>query len=368
MWDTFRTTHPWFLLAFPDQQRDMARSLVAMGEQGGAMPRWPLANSYTGGMVGTPAAQILAETALKGISGWDQEAAFALLFRHATGPMPQASRDGIERYLDHHFLPMDFVNASTSKALEYAWNDHALALWAEQLGEAEQAARLREQSGWWRNSYDPVQGFFTGRNADGSFRQDLNPDRWLSEYVEGNAWHYRWGVPQQFEAMVGLQYGGEMDAFLADFAVYWAKVVAEPDDLLADTYYWHGNEPDLHYAWLPALAGDRAASIAAVRHIMSSRYSSEPDGLDGNDDAGTLSSWYLFAALGFYPIAGTTTYALAEPIFERIEIDRGEQTLVIMRRGDTGEEAVQLRGGRADLIGTVQHRALMQAGGLVFEH
>jgi predicted alpha-1,2-mannosidase len=365
MWDTFRTTHPWFLLSAPQRQADMARSLVTMGEQGGSMPRWPLASSYTGGMVGTPAAQILAETALKGVTGWDQQAAFDLLVRHATEAMPEASRDGIDSYLELHYLPMDEIDGSTAKALEYAWNDHALALWAEALGEPTWAQRLGEQSRWWRNSFDPQQGFFTGRNRDGSFRQNLNPDRWVSDYVEGNAWHYRWGVPQQFEAMIELQYDGDSAAFSEDFARYWDKVIAEPNDLLADTYYWHGNEPDLHYPWLPALAGDRQAAVRALRHVMKSRYGLGPDGLDGNDDAGTLSSWYLFAACGLYPIAGTPDYILGEPIFDRIEIDRGEESLLIQRHKGQ-RSAVFLGDSQREISARVEHSDLINARGLRF--
>lgn len=369
MWDTFRTVHPWFTLAKPAQQRDMARSLVRMYADGGSMPRWPLAHGYTGGMVGTPAAQILAGSYLKGVDGWDAEAGFEGCFRAATEPVEHAGRGGLESYQELGWVPADEQGGSVSLGLEYSWNDHALALWAEALGKDAEAELLWAQADNWKNYWDPDQGFLVGRYADGEFADLVDPEYWTDEFVEGDAWHYLWGAPQDPLGMVALQDNGDVGAFLDRLEIYWANVYAEPDDNLVDSFYWHGNEPDLHYPWLGALLGAPDLTVEPVRHVMATRYSSAPDGLDGNDDAGTLSAWYLFAAAGIYPIAGTTTYALGVPLFQRVEIDRPDGTLVIRTEGDPGDLSIPnsvLVGGERWGYSTMPHDTLIDGGELVF--
>ncbi len=361
MWDTFRTTHPWMTLTRPDKARDFARSLVRMYEDGGSMPRWALGHGYTGGMVGTPAAQILAGTWLKGVRDWDAETGFAACLAHATSAMPHASRAAIEQYRQLHYVPMEAGGGSTSLGIEYAWNDHALSLWADSLGRDEDAKMLTEQSRWWRNNWDPSQEFMVGRYADGSFHQISAPDRWLEEYVEGDAWHYLWPAPYDVEGMIALQHDGDDQAFRERLELYWYRVESEEDDTLPDTYYWHGNEPDIHHPWLGALAGFPELSTGPVRHVIETRYGTGPDGLDGNDDAGTLSSWYLFSSLGLYPVAGTPTYALASPLFERAEIDLPDTTLVISAPALPAQAQVPTRvevGDQLLDVWMVEHAAL----------
>ncbi|MCA9573738.1 MAG: glycoside hydrolase family 92 protein, partial [Myxococcales bacterium] len=134
-------------------------------------------------------------------------------------------------------------------------------------------------------------------------------------------WHYLWYVPYDVEGMIGVQHGGDREAFFARYAEYWQQVQDEPDDKIPDDYYWHGNEPVMHVAFLGSLAGRSSLTADASRWVLGHRYSTAPNGLDGNDDAGTLSAWYLWASIGLFPVAGTTTYALASPLFERVEIE-----------------------------------------------
>jgi predicted alpha-1,2-mannosidase len=368
MWDTFRTLHPWMTLTRPDDARDFARSLVRMAEDGGTMPRWAHGHGYTGGMVGTPASQILAGTWLKGVDGWDAEAGYQACYRASTAPSPVASRGGIEQYLALHWVPVEAAGGSASLAVEYSWNDHALSLWGDALGHADSAAELREMSTWWANHWDPDQGFVVGRHADGAFVPLASAEAWDDVYVEGNAWHYLWPAPQDVAAMIEVEHGGDTGAFLARLRGFWAAVEAEPDDAFPDDYYWHGNEPDLHYAWLGSLAGSLRDTVGPVRHVMATRYDTSDAGLDGNDDAGTLSAWYLFAALGFYPVAGTTTYALGSPIFDRVELDRPEGTLVIRAPGAGPEPVVpsSITIGDVELGSTIEHDQLVGGGELVF--
>jgi predicted alpha-1,2-mannosidase len=369
MWDTFRTTHPWFTLVQPQKSLEFAQSLAQMAQDGGDMPRWPLGHGFTGGMVGSPASQILAGTWLKGVRGWDAEEAFESSFRQATEVTPHVSRTAIELYRELGYVPLEASSGSTSLGLEYAWNDAALALWGASLGYDEEAELLSESAGWWRNNWDSEQGFMLGRSADGSFREMADPDPWTSEFVEGNAWHYRWPAPFDVDGMVDLQYGGSLGDFGADYELYWSRVEEEEDDVFPDTYYWHGNEPDIHHAWLGSLAGLPESTLHAVRLLMSTRYDTSPSGLDGNDDAGTLSSWYLFAASGLYPVAGTTQYAVTLPLFSRVEFDRPDGMLVLENEGDPNSPVLPV----SPLLGDeelgawiVEHDRLIEQGTLRF--
>ncbi|MCB9679923.1 MAG: glycoside hydrolase family 92 protein [Alphaproteobacteria bacterium] len=330
MWDTFRTLHPWYTLAWPELQTDVLRSLVRMVVDGGSLPKWPLAHGYTGGMVGAPATQILAGSWLKGLRDFDVDTAFDAALENASGPTPNAGRGHIEAYLTRGWLGTDEEGGSVSKTLEYAWNDHSLALWADALG-SDQAARLHAQAGSWRNVWDDAVGFNTGRTVAGAFEWTGDPKDWASWFVEGNAWHYVWYVPYDVPGMIDLQHGGDLDAFAERLTTFWDGVYAEPEDNFPDDLYWHGNEPVMHYAFLGSLAGRPELTADPARWILAHRYANDPAGLDGNDDAGTLSAWYLFASIGLFPVAGTPDYAWSSPLFERVEIERTPTDTLVIR-------------------------------------
>ncbi|MEZ4315920.1 MAG: GH92 family glycosyl hydrolase [Myxococcota bacterium] len=366
LWDTFRTQHPWLLLTRPQRQRDMVKSLMRMADDGGSLPRWPLAHGYTGGMVGTPAIQVLAESALKGLGGFDEAHALDIALRASLDGQAQANRAGDASYQGLGYVSLDEAGAAASRTLEYAWSDHALSIWAAQAGRPE-ADTVAAMSTNWRNTFDPAQGYFVGRYSDGSFRALESDLFWDDSFTEGNAWHYRWGAFWDAEGMVEHTHGGDREAALAEMAAYWDAVEAEPDDDLPDDFYWHGNEPDLHYALLPALLGDLELTARAVDLVLSTRYDATEAGLDGNDDAGTLSGWYLFNAVGFYPIAGTADYVVGSPVFERSEIDLEDgSTLVIDAPGEHGP-VTSVRLGTSEAGARFDHATLVGEGHLVLE-
>jgi predicted alpha-1,2-mannosidase len=372
LWDTFRTLHSLWNLAWPDHQRSVLTSLVQMVEDGGSLPRWPLAHGYTSGMVGTPAQQLFAESAQKGLTGWDEDAAFEVASFVSFNGQPHASRDGLASYLDLGYVSRQASGTSASLTLEYVWSDHAMQQWALHRSDDVAAASFAELADNWKNQWNPDAGFFLGRNADGSFPEFEPGDEegWTSDFVEGNAWHYRYGVPFDVAGQIELQAGGDRAAWLADYATYWDNVRDEPDDALPDTYYWHGNEPVMHYAFLGSLADAPDLTADAARWVLANRYGPEADGLDGNDDSGTLSSWFALAAMGAFPIAGTDVYALSSPLFERVEIDTDWGELVIRAPGtsDVARYVAAARLGEAPLTSaSFTHDEWVTAGELVFE-
>jgi predicted alpha-1,2-mannosidase len=353
LWDTFRTVHPWYELWQPELEVALLQSLTAMTAQGGGLPRWPMAHGNTGGMVGTPATQVAAGAAAKGLTGWDENALFSAALAAATGPVDADARDGITEYVSLGYVPLEAGNAAASKTLEYAWSDRALLGWAEARGDADAADAVRAGADSWRNTWDPAQGYFAARSADGTFAPLGSPFGWdEAAFTEGNATHYRYGAGLDAAGMVAVQANGDREAFLAELADYWDDVAAEPDDALPDDHYWHGNEPVLHVAWLASELGDPDLTAQAVDLVRRTRYDDTTEGLDGNDDAGTLSAWYLFAAIGLYPRAGTDTFVVGTPLFERVEIDRPTGTRVLRASGN-GLFLEDVRLGETPVFSTV---------------
>lgn len=369
LWDTFRTQHPWLIVARPDRQQDMAASLVQHAKDGGSFDRWPLGHGYTGGMVGSPTDQVLAESYLKGLRDWDVDAAWAYSVAHASGPVSPVGRSGIEGYRSRGYVAWEDSGGPAALTLEYAWNDHALWRWGEAMG-APETAWLATQKDSWRNTWDPEQGFMLGRYADGSFTQDLDPKVWANDFVEGGAWQYVWMVPQDVDGLIELQHGGDREAWLQRLDDFWALTYQAEDTSFPDPYYWHGNEPDIHYGYLASLAGAPDRSAEPIRWIRDNRYFAAPNGLDGNDDAGTLSAWYLWSAIGLFPVAGTDVYAVGAPWFERAEIDLAYgETLVIRAPGSSSGPYVQsARLGEDEwTASTLTHADWLDAGELVLE-
>lgn len=368
LWDTYRTVHPFYTLLHPSRQREMLVSLVQMVKDGGSLPRWPLGHGYTGGMVGSPASIVMSDSAQKGLAGWDQEIGFAASFAQATSATPFDARGGVEEWNTIGYVSSQ-SGAGASLTLEYAWADEANTRWAAMLGRETEQGVLSSLADNWRNTWDAEHAFFQSRNPDGLFTEFEGEHVWSEDYVEGNPWHYLWMVPYDVQGMIEVQHGGDAEAFAARYAQYWRDVAAEPEDNLPDDWYWHGNEPVMHYAWLGSLAGRTDLTAEAVRWVATHRYGLTPqDGLDGNDDAGTLSAWYLWAALGFYPISGTVDYAVGSPLVTRAELQTEGGTLLI-EATDSSETAiypisVEASGERRE--GRLSHEDLL-GGHIVFE-
>ncbi|MFU8804598.1 MAG: GH92 family glycosyl hydrolase, partial [Bradymonadaceae bacterium] len=339
LWDTFRTLHPWLTLTDVDEQRDVLRSLAAMRAQGGYFPRWPAAISYTGGMIGTWAEVLFAEGALKGIDDIDYADAYEGLKEIATGPTvaghPYGGRPGIEDYIELGYVPTETTGDAVSRSLEYAWGDFAMANLAGHLGYEEDENLFRARAGSYRNLFHEESKFFRPRLADGTFDLEHSPEKVFmggGPFTEGNAWHWRYYALHDPSDLVNLFGGAEpfeeaLEEFFSRSALGRAEAI---NSMFPDRYYWHGNEPALHSALLfhAIDAYDRLAHW--VRQIQMRLYT---DGPPGNDDGGTLSAWYLFNAIGLYPVAGSDLYLLSIPIAPYIEVTTAEGTLIIEAPG-----------------------------------
>ena len=316
LWDTFRTEHPWLTMVYPEYQRDFVRSIVAMAGALGYFPRWPLGTGETGGMLGDCGALMVADTWLRGLRDFDVDAAWSVLRRSAM--QTPTRREALGEYLSLRYVPIEGRGASASATLEYAYADGALAAMARGLGHADDAAMFAARAGNYAMLYDPEQRFLVGRGRDGAFARVNRAVNWQDWYAEGNAWQYLWYAPHDLDGLATLM--GGRDAMLSRLEEMFTLSMQTRRTILPDPYYWHGNEPDIHAPFIPSHFGDVAASSRYVEWVRATRYGDGPDGIPGNDDAGTLSAWYTFAALGVFPVAGTDEWLLAAPSVTEAEL------------------------------------------------
>ena len=380
LWDTFRTVHPLLNLIAPREQTDMLKSLLKMAEQGGFLPRWPAGGGYTGSMFGTPADIVMTESYLKGIRGFDAEAAYQFMHKTALGPVqpgsPFSGRVGIEHFLNYEYCPADLMKKSVASTIEYCYADQAIARLADALGHQEDAQVFQKHGRFYLNLWNPETQFFQPRNSNKEFSEEFEPEmltyidltgKFTHAYVEGSAWQWRWGVPSDASELVSLfksreYFVEQLDQFFANSP---AGVGLNPN-----AFYWHGNQPDIHAAYLFNSADRPDLTQKWVRWIIDTKYGDRDNGVDGNDDGGTLSAWYVLSSLGIFPTAGTDRYEIGSPLWERVEIKLQDQPLVIIaENGAPDRPYVQkawLNEKRIDRH-WLQHAEIVNGGTLKFE-
>jgi predicted alpha-1,2-mannosidase len=234
----------------------------------------------------------------------------------------------VEGWVDRGWVASDVAGSSVSHALEFAVADHAIGAWADALGHADDAATFRARGGNYANLWSDELQFFIGRRADGSWETDgFDPLVWLDVYAEGTANHYVWMVPHDAAGLAELM-GGEAAArerlaeYMQKSAEYLDSPAANANDPVP--YYWQANEPSLHDAYLFTDWGDPASTQKWVAWASAHHYSTAADGLPGNDDAGTMSAWYVWSAIGLYPVLASQRWWITAPVFTRVELDTGD--------------------------------------------
>jgi predicted alpha-1,2-mannosidase len=303
LWDSYRTLHPFYSLLAPTSARDAARSLVEMAKARGSFPRWPIATGEAGTMVGNSADVVIADAALKHVPGFDPAEAWPILRAAALDPVAppggRGGRDNADVYMKYKYVPAK-DGGSVSRTMEYAQDDYALAQLATMLGHADDAAALLDRSHGWRQLFDPSTGYAWPKNEDGSWATaNEDPLGFGKAYVEANAAQTVWGAPHDLDGLVA-GFGGKekMVARLEEFfeqgkADYDAL---DPADVLGSAgmrpYFWAGNEPDIHVPWMFSLVGRPDLTQKWVRWTMLERFGPGADGLPGNDDGGTMSTWW----------------------------------------------------------------------------
>ncbi|WP_346950277.1 GH92 family glycosyl hydrolase [Dyella sp.] len=322
LWDVYRAQQPLMVLLQPQRSVDFVQSLIAAREASpfGILPVWAYQGLETWCMIGYHAVPVIADAYVKGIRGFDAKAGLDAMVASAT----YAPYGGLGEYMQRGYVPIDKEPEGASKTLEYAYDDWTIAQMAKAMGRQDVAAQFARRAGNWRNAYDAKTGFMRARKTDGQFREPFNPDvaGYGSDYTEGNAWQYSWYVPQDVAGLIAAMGGDQAFVRKLD-SVFDAKVdprqFAHVEDITGLIgWYAHGNEPSHHLAYLYDYAGAPWQTQQRLKQIMDSQYAPRPDGLAGNDDLGQMSAWYVFTALGFYPVApGSDEYAIGRPFVRK---------------------------------------------------
>lgn len=322
MWDTYRSLHPLLNIIEPGKSTEMIRSLLDKYDQGGWFPIFPCWNSYTSEMIGDHCISLIGDAYVKGIRNFDTKKAYKAMRQNAfeTPEKYEDYKDGLGRraldsYIKYGYIPLeDSVKEAfhreeqVSRTLEYAYDDYVLSVLAKKWDYEEDAEILAKRALNYRNVIDPRTGYAQGRHKDGKFIDEFNALKFCHFITEGTPCHYTWYVPHDVQGLAKSM--GGKDAF-----------VARLDSMFSEKRYWHGNEPCHQIGYLYNYMGMPWKTQKEVRHIVDTEYLNLPGGLSGNDDAGQMSSWYIFSTLGFYPVCpGTPNYIIGTPFFRKVVI------------------------------------------------
>ncbi|MEQ0560577.1 GH92 family glycosyl hydrolase [Amycolatopsis sp. NEAU-NG30] len=354
LWDTYRPQNQLLEMLEPQVARDVALSVVAIGRDGGWLPRWALAESETNIMTGDPVTPFLVEAWSKGLLAGHEEEAYALLKKNATSTPPADSpyngRSGVNYYNDRGYLPSGLTLGKdcaakggdndcehpASATMEYAAADAALALMARGLGHQADARLFEGRGQWYRNLWDSSIGQFRPRTTEGTWVTPYNPVDAGHQFHEGGAYQYQWLVPQDPAGLVALMGGRAATEQRLDSFFSYGNLLQDPagtarKDWIASPYDYYGkatynpnNEPDLLAPYMYNWVGAPAKTATVVRAAMT-LFTTGPDGMTGNDDLGTMSAWYVFSSLGLYPtMSGANFLALSSPQFESATVRIGQ--------------------------------------------
>ena len=365
LWDTYRNVHQLLTLAYPERQTDMIRSMVGMSQEWGWLPRWELYGRETFTMEGDPAIPVIVDSYLKGLRDFDVEAAYEAMHRSATTEgKSNPIRPDIDPYIERGYIPVGwFANDlsgdnSVSHALEYYVADNALAALARHLGDEEFAQTMEERASGWRNYYSKEYGALRPIDKEGNFITPFDPSAGANfsnttGFHEGSSWNYTFFVPHDIEGLIKLM-GGKREFTKRLWSIF------------EEGHYDPTNEPDIAYPYLfSRIKGEEWRTQQLVKKLLDENYTTSPDGLPGNDDTGTMSTWAVFSMMGLYPdCPGQPYYTLTTPRFDRVEIETTHGTIAIEceGRGDYIKE-VLMGGKRCDTF-RISHSDLIKNGGL----
>ena len=319
LWDTYRAAHPLYTLIERKRTSDFVNTLLAKYDEGGILPMWDLSANYTGTMIGYHAVPVIADAYLKGIKGFDAEKALQAM-KHSANQ----NHLGLKSYKELGFIPVEEESESVSKTLEYAYDDWTIAKMAYALNKEDDYETFIKRAQNYKNVFDPETKFMRGRTRNTWFAP-FDPYEVNFNYTEANAWQYSFYVPQDISGFIDLLGGKEILEAQLD-TLFTAKSNTSGRDMQDITgligQYAHGNEPSHHMAYLYNFVNKPYKTQEKVHQILTELYKNKPDGIAGNEDCGQMSAWYVFSAMGFYPVTpGADQYIIGTPLFDKATIN-----------------------------------------------
>ncbi len=351
-WDTFRALYPFLNLMYPSINKEMQEGLINDYKEGGWLPEWS-SPGYRNIMIGNNSASVVADAYLKGGRGYDINILYEALLKDANneGPMPAVGRAGVKYYNELGYVPYDVnIKENAARTLEYAYDDFTIAQLAKALGRPKKEIDLyMNRSQNYRNVFDKETKLMRGKNANGQFQSPFNPFKWGDAFTEGNSWHYTWSVFHDIQGLISLMGGKKTFVNMLDSVFtmppvfdesYYKKIIHEIREMQVMNMgqYAHGNQPIQHMPYLYNYAGEPWKTQYWTREIMDKLYKPTPDGYCGDEDNGQTSAWYIFSAMGFYPVCpGTDQYVIGSPLFKKITLSlENGKTVTIRANNNTG--------------------------------
>ena len=345
-WDTFRSLFPLLNLVYPSMNEKMQTGLVNAYKESGFLPEWA-SPGHRDCMVGNNSASVVADAYIKGLRGYDIETIWKAVVHGANSVHPvirSTGRKGFEYYNRLGYVPYDVgINESVARTLEYAYDDWCIYQLGLKLGKSARELRpFKERAMNYRNVFDKETGLMRGRSKDGTFQSPFNPFKWGDAFTEGNSWHYTWSVFHDPEGLARLMGGNDRFNVMLDSVFnlppvfddsYYGFTIHEIREMQIMNMgnYAHGNQPIQHMIYLYDYSGQPWKTQYWVREVMNRLYTTQPDGYCGDEDNGQTSAWYVFSALGFYPVCpGSTRYMIGTPYFRtaKVHLENGK-TLTI---------------------------------------
>ena len=380
LWDTFRAAHPLYTILAPERVDGFVNSMLAQHQEQGYLPIWALWGQETHCMIANHAVPVIVDAYLKGFRGFDAAAAYDSIKTSLTVNHEKSDWDVYDKY---GYLPFDIIKReSVSRTLEHAYDDYCAAKLATALGKTADAAFFSKRAGNYKNLFCPETKFMRGKDASGKWRQNFNPfalahnESFGGDFTEGNSWQYTWHVMHDPQGLIDLMGGkAPFSAKLDQLFKLPSKVEGQGDVLDVSGLigqYAHGNEPSHHITYLFNHVGQPWRTQELIREIFDTQYKNKPDGLCGNDDCGQMSAWYIFSAMGFYPVNPCNDgYVFGAPQIEKVTLRLPQgKTFTVEAKGLSKEnkyvQAITLNGKSFPGM-KLAHADIMQGGKLVYE-
>ncbi len=359
-WDTFRSVFPFFNMMYPSENKKIMKGLVNTYKQSGWLPEWA-SPGHRDCMIGSNSASIIADAYLKGnIEETDAEILLEAMLKNANQnegrPQKSVGREGVDYYNKLGYVPYDVgINENAARTLEYAYADFCIAQMARKMGKTSVVERFEKQAKNYQNVFDKETGWMRGKNQDGTFQSPFNPLKWGDAFTEGNSLHYTWSVFQDIDGLIELMGGKENFAKKLDevFTMppkfdnsYYGFTIHEIREMQIMNMgnYAHGNQPIQHMIYLYNNADQPQKTQKYVRKVMKQLYTPAPDGYCGDEDNGQTSSWYIFSALGFYPVTpATEVYSIGSPLFRKVtlKLENGKKFTIKARNNSADNVYIQ---------------------------
>jgi len=386
-WDTFRCLFPLLNLVYPDMNVKMQKGLVNTYKESGFLPEWA-SPGHRYCMVGNNSASVVADAYLKGLRGYDIETLWEAVVHGTNAVHPEmksTGRLGYEYYNKLGYVPYDVnINENAARTLEYAYDDWCIYQLGKALGKPETEIEFYKQRAMnYKNLFDPEHKLMRGKNQDGTFQSPFNPLRWGDVFTEGNSWHYTWSVFHDPQGLIDLMGGKDgfnqmMDSVfnvppLFDES-YYGGVIHEIREMqiMNMGQYAHGNQPIQHMIYLYNYSGEPWKVQYWVREVMDRLYTPNPDGYCGDEDNGQTSAWYVFSALGFYPVCpGTDQYILGSPLFKKVtlKLENGKEIAISADNVSVDNRYIEAMtiNGKSSFRNYITHQELMNSGEINFK-